>query len=80
MKDNAFNIEVATRVKRARLEAGKTQTDVYDHTGINVARIEQGTHSIQVITIAKLSDYLGVQPEKLVPVNFFSQGKKLTSK
>ena len=48
----------------ASLDAEKqknvTQEDVYNDTGIHVARIEQGKRDISFTTLCKLAEYFGV--------------------
>lgn len=59
----------AANVKRARSEAGMTQEQVADASGIHVtevSRIERGLRDPRISTVLKLADALGVPASRLV--------------
>ncbi len=59
MKNKEILLELATRLKEVRKSKKLTQEDVYNDTGIHVARIEQGKRDISFSTLVKLSEYFG---------------------
>jgi transcriptional regulator with XRE-family HTH domain len=52
---------LANRLKALRKQKNVTQEDVYNDTGILVARIEQGKRDISFTTLCKLAEYFGVE-------------------
>lgn len=60
MNKQEILLTLAKRVKELRNEKGLTQEDVYNDTGIHVARIEQGKRDISFTTLCTLADYFDV--------------------
>ncbi|WP_343637510.1 helix-turn-helix transcriptional regulator [Fluviicola sp.] len=60
MENGELLLTIAKRLKELRNKKGVTQEDVYNDTGIHVARIEQGKRDISFTTLCKLADYFGV--------------------
>ena len=52
--------EVVGRLQRLRQERGLTQQEVYDGTGIHVARLEASKANMTVITLAALCRFYGI--------------------
>jgi transcriptional regulator with XRE-family HTH domain len=44
-------------LKQLRLEKELTQEDVYNDTGIHIARIESGKGNVSISTLSKLLEY-----------------------
>jgi transcriptional regulator with XRE-family HTH domain len=61
MDNNELLLTLAKRLKELRKHKGVTQEDVYNDTGIHVARIEQGKRDISYTTLCRLADYFGVE-------------------
>lgn len=55
-----FPHEVVHRLQRLRRERGHTLQEVYDATGIHVARLEASKANLTVITLAALCHYYKV--------------------
>lgn len=53
-------LSLANEIKVLRKEKNLTQQDVYNDTGIHLARIEQGKRNISFITLYKLSMYFNI--------------------
>lgn len=60
MDEKELLLSLAIRLKELRKGKGLTQEDVYNDTGIHIARIEQGKRDISYTTLIKLADYFGV--------------------
>ena len=60
MENTELLLTLANRLKELRKQKNVTQEDVYNDTGIHVARIEQGKRDISFTTLCKLADYFGV--------------------
>ena len=60
MDNQEILLTLANRLKELRKQKNVTQEDVYNDTGIHVARIEQGKRDISFTTLCKLADYFGV--------------------
>lgn len=60
--DNAeILLTLANRLKELRKLKGVTQEEVYNDTGIHVARIEQGKRDISFTTLCKLAEYFNAK-------------------
>jgi len=60
MENAELLLTLANRLKELRKQKKFTQEDVYNDTGIHVARIEQGKRDISFTTLCKLADHFGV--------------------
>lgn len=60
MDEKEVLLNLAKRIKELRLEKKLTQEEVYNDTGIHVARIEQGKRDISFTTLTKIADYFEV--------------------
>lgn len=60
MENTELLLTLANRLKELRKQKNVTQEDVYNDTGIHVARIEQGKRDISFTTLCKLADYFNV--------------------
>ncbi|MEN9439997.1 MAG: hypothetical protein RLZ33_73 [Bacteroidota bacterium] len=60
MDEKEVLLNLAKRIKELRLEKKLTQEEVYNDTGIHVARIEQGKRDISFTTLTKIADYFKV--------------------
>ncbi len=60
MTNEELLLNLAKRLKELRKKKGVTQDDVYNDTGIHVARIEQGNRDIAYTTLVRLAEYFGV--------------------
>ncbi|MBI3950815.1 MAG: helix-turn-helix transcriptional regulator [Acidobacteria bacterium] len=61
--------DVGSRIRQARLQAGLTQTELAERTGIkrpNIARIESGKHCPSLDTLEKIAEALNVTVARLV--------------
>lgn len=63
---SAFLRELARRLTAARQARGQTQQEVYDATGIHVARLETGRRSVALRTVALLCRYYQVELSQVV--------------
>jgi transcriptional regulator with XRE-family HTH domain len=63
---SAFLLELARRLKAVRVARGQTLQEVYDETGIHVARLETGRRSAAFVTVALLCRYYHVELAKVV--------------
>lgn len=57
MENQELLLNLAKRLKELRKQKGVTQEDVYNDTGIHVARIEQGKRDISYTTLRRLANY-----------------------
>lgn len=57
MNDQELLLNLAKRLKELRKNKGVTQLEVYNKTGIHVARIEQGKRDISYTTLVRLAEY-----------------------
>ena len=57
MEQREILLHLANRVKQLRKEKGVTQEQMYNDTGIHVARIEQGKRDISFTTLVKMAEY-----------------------
>jgi len=64
MDNQELLLTLAKRLKELRKQKGVTQEDVYNDTGIHVARIEQGKRDISYTTLCRLADYFEVGIER----------------
>ena len=53
-------LDLANKLKGLRKIKGVTQEQVYNDTGIHIARIEQGKRDISYTTLYRLAEYFGV--------------------
>lgn len=65
MENQELLLNLAKRLKGLRKQKEVTQEDVYNDTGIHVARIEQGKRDISYTTLCKLADYFDVTINEL---------------
>ena len=63
MENKELLLTLANRLKELRKQKNVTQEDVYNDTGIHVARIEQGKRDISFTTLCKLAKHFGVSLE-----------------
>jgi transcriptional regulator with XRE-family HTH domain len=61
MENKELLLTLANRLKALRKQKNVTQEDVYNDTGIHVARIEQGKRDISFTTLCKLAEYFKVE-------------------
>ncbi len=60
---------IGARVRALRLEAGLTQADLAQRTGIyrpNIARVESGRHTPSLDTLSRLASAIGVSPARIL--------------
>lgn len=57
MENQELLLNLARRLKELRKQKNVTQEDVYNDTGIHVARIEQGKRDISYTTLCRLAEY-----------------------
>ncbi|PHR46491.1 MAG: transcriptional regulator [Fluviicola sp.] len=60
MEEKEILLGLAIRLKDLRKSKDLTQEDVYNDTGIHIARIEQGKRDISYSTLIKLSRYFEI--------------------
>lgn len=65
MENQELLLTLAKRLKELRKQKGVTQEDVFNDTGIHVARIEQGKRDISYNTLVRLADYFDSSLEDL---------------
>lgn len=58
-------LELAKKLKGLRKIKGVTQEQVYNDTGIHIARIEQGKRDISYTTLVRLLDYFNIEIDKV---------------
>lgn len=61
MKENEVLLDLAKKIKTLRQLKGVTQEQMYNDTGIHVARIEQGKRDISYTTLKKIVGYFEVK-------------------
>lgn len=61
MKENEVLLDLAKKIKTLRQLKGVTQEQMYNDTGIHVARIEQGKRDITFTTLKKIVAYFEVK-------------------
>jgi transcriptional regulator with XRE-family HTH domain len=57
LKNQELIDQIVAKLKQLRTEHGLTQEDVYNDTGIHIARIETGKVNISISTLAALANY-----------------------
>lgn len=60
MENKELLLTLANRLKALRKQKNVTQEEVFNDTGIHVARIEQGKRDISFTTLCKLAEYFEV--------------------
>lgn len=65
MENTELLLTLANRLKELRKQKNATQEDVYNDTGIHVARIEQGKRDVAYTTLCRLADYFEVSLDSL---------------
>lgn len=65
MENKKILLTLANRLKELRKQKNVTQEDVYNDTGIHVARIEQGKRDVAYTTLCRLADYFEVSLDSL---------------
>lgn len=60
IRNEELLLDIAEKIKQLRAERSLTQEDVYNDTGIHIARIETGTSNITISTLNALLGYFGV--------------------
>lgn len=63
---SSFLLELARRLKAVREARRQTLQQVYDETGIHVARLETGRRSVALLTVALLCRYYQVELGQVV--------------
>lgn len=63
---SSFLLELARRLKAVREARRQTLQEVYDETGIHVARLETGRRSVALRTVAVLCRYYQVELSQVV--------------
>ncbi|GAB3639169.1 hypothetical protein GCM10027422_47600 [Hymenobacter arcticus] len=63
---SSFLLELARRLKAVREARRQTLQEVYDETGIHVARLETGRRSVALLTVALLCRYYQVELGQVV--------------
>jgi transcriptional regulator with XRE-family HTH domain len=58
--DKEILLNLAVRIKELRKAKGVTQEEVYNATGVHIARVEQGKRDVSYTTLRKLSAYFQV--------------------
>ncbi len=58
--DKEILLKLAVRLKELRKQNNVTQEEVYNATGVHIARIEQGKRDVSYTTLRKLAAYFGV--------------------
>ena len=57
---DSLPLEIVHRLQRLRQARGHTLQEVYDATGIHVARLEANKANMRVVTLAALCRYYGI--------------------
>lgn len=65
MENQELLLNLSRRLKELRKQKNVTQEDVYNDTGIHVARIEQGKRDVAYTTLCRLADYFEVSLDSL---------------
>lgn len=60
MTDSEFSKAIASELCYERRKLGLTQQEIYDATGIHMARLECNGHSMMLMTFCKLCQYLKI--------------------
>lgn len=63
LKNQEIINQIVSLLKQLREENGLTQEDVYNDTGIHIARIETRRVNISISTLAALSNYFNLTLE-----------------
>jgi transcriptional regulator with XRE-family HTH domain len=63
LKNQELIDQIVAKLKQLRTERGLTQEDVYNDTGIHIARIETGKVNISISTLAALASYFNISLE-----------------
>jgi len=63
LKNQELIDQIVAKLKQLRTEHGLTQEDVYNDTGIHIARIETGKVNISISTLAALASYFNISLE-----------------
>lgn len=58
--DKEILLKLAVTLKELRKQNNVTQEEVYNATGVHIARIEQGKRDVSYTTLRKLAAYFGV--------------------
>ena len=66
MEEKEVLLHLARRIKELRKTKGVTQEQMYNDTGIHVARIEQGQRDISFTTLLKIAKYFEVELDVFV--------------
>jgi transcriptional regulator with XRE-family HTH domain len=64
LKNQELINEIVSFLKLLRQEHGLTQEDVYNDTGIHIARIETKKFNISISTLAALANYFNISLEE----------------
>ena len=65
MENKELLRNLATKLKGLRKAKNVTQEQVFNDTGIHIARIEQGNRDVSYTTLCKLADYFEVNLSEL---------------
>lgn len=65
MTNEELLLNLAKHLKEQRKTKGVSQEDVYNDTGIHVARIEQGKRDISFTMLIRLTDYFEITINEL---------------
>lgn len=68
LKNQELLDKIVLLLKKLRDEKGLTQEDVYNDTGIHIARIETSKTNISISTLNEIANYFGMNLEQ-----FFSK-------
>jgi transcriptional regulator with XRE-family HTH domain len=58
--------QIAVRLKELRAERNLTQANVFEDTGLNIGRIEQGKSDLNVSNLHRLCQYFELTLEEFV--------------
>lgn len=64
LKNQELLDSIVSLIKQLRDEKGLTQEDVYNDTGIHIARIETGKSNISVSTLSEIVKYFELSLEQ----------------
>lgn len=70
MEEKEVLLHLARRIKELRKTKGVTQEQMYNDTGIHVARIEQGKRDISFTTLLKIAKYFEVYLDEFIGFDF----------
>lgn len=65
MEEKEVLLHLAKVIKELRKTKGVTQEQMYNDTGIHVARIEQGKRDISYTTLLKIAEYFEIKLDVL---------------